>query len=1329
MMPLAHCRTRFLVNLWLRTLALCLGALFFLCAGSAHAGWLTGGIKESTIWNCPSIIFATDTNPAYTEFGAATYVGYWSDAGTRANNTYYTTVYFSGQGNSCSGQRVYAEIQLPPNTVLDISATNPVACFADGVRFTDASCPQVLPPSSLNQGAYWIPSADTAHANLWPLPQGHNWEFLIPVRTSVAQYANLSANIRVLDGNSSPWLFPTVGVNVAAGGGATLMPQSITFGANPGPRTFAASGTFTVSATASSGLPVTFTAKPPLTGPAVCSVSGTTVTMLTPGTCTIAANQAGNASYSAALEVTQDILIQAATLTPQTLTFGANPGPRSFTAGGTFVVSASSSSGTAGSPIVFSSLSGAVCSVSGSTVTMLSAGTCTIAADQAGSASYLPAAQVTQSVAINSYLAGVSWVAGKTMAAPRSTHTATLLPDGKVLVAGGTNAGVPLGSAELYDPNSNTWATATGSMTVARGYHTATALNAVGEVLVVGGRAGITTASAEIYYPTVTTSWSAVASMSVPRQGHTATRLPDGRVLVAGGYNEPDPRVAGTWLNSAEIYDRASNTWTTVAPMLAARSSHTATLLPNGKVLVVGGNGPSLLSSAEIYDPVANTWSTAGNAGARDSHTATLLANGMVLVVGGSGSTGAIATVALYDPASPTTWTAAAPLPTARYSHSASLMPNGQVLVTAGFGAVSALGDTLLYDPATNVWTSVAPPVYKRYGHTATLLANGKLMVAGGTVNVNGAVSLTNTIELIENANLSWGAAGALAHARASHTATLLPNGKVLAVGGHAPAGAPVVTTTAVANPGSVEIFDPVNGNFWMAGPDLATPRGGHTATLLTNGKLLVAGGVAGTSYPVGTESYDLALNTWSAGAPLVTGRAFHTASVLPSGDVLVVGGEGTGAVPTASAELYSTANNTWSSAGNLGAARADHTATLLSSGKILVTGGRGAGGVSLSSVELFNPATSLTTWATIATLGTPRHGHTATLLPDGMVLITGGYDSASGYLAETRIYNPGGTTLQTMWRVPPALTVPRAFHKAILLPNGKVLVVGGRTAAGVPVKTAELYDPVTISWTNLGEISLARSSSAITLLANGKVLVSGGLSGTVGQASGLSDLLDLGVLASRQSTVSSARVSSATGKVSLTGGGLTGDSEASGGNSQSSASNVPVVQLQRVDNGYVQWLKASRFSATSYVSDSPAILPTGYYRATPIVNGVPGNAMLFSFPSPPIAPDAPSIVSVVSATSAGQPALRVTFNAPNDNGGAAIDHYTVRCTSAGGVVVAPVTGTGSPIVVTGLAANTSYSCTLSATNSAGTGTASAAAPTMTRKGVNLASILMLLLD
>jgi hypothetical protein len=232
----------------------------------------------------------------------------------------------------------------------------------------------------------------------------------------------------------------------------------------------------------------------------------------------------------------------------------------------------------------------------------------------------------------------------------RFHHTATLLPDGRVLVAGGEDQMNALASAELYDPATGTWSD-TGSLNTARDSHTATLLPN-GMVLVAGGREtipGIGLANAEVYHP-ATGTWSPTGSLDTGRVYHTATLLPNGIVLVAGGQE-----IDGIFLASAELYDPATGTWSPTGSLDTRRRFHTATLLPNGMVLVAGGEDDRLraLASADLYDPATATWLATGSLNtARYDHTATLLPNGMVLVTGGARGYGKapLASAELYDP-------------------------------------------------------------------------------------------------------------------------------------------------------------------------------------------------------------------------------------------------------------------------------------------------------------------------------------------------------------------------------------------------------------------------------------------------------------------------------------------------------------------------------------------------------------------------------------------------------------------------------------------------------------------------------------------------------
>ena len=232
-----------------------------------------------------------------------------------------------------------------------------------------------------------------------------------------------------------------------------------------------------------------------------------------------------------------------------------------------------------------------------------------------------------------------------------------LLANGTVLVEGGFDGSSKCqNSAELYNVAYGTW-TLTGSMNTGRAYHTATLLPsgkvlAAGGVTVPSGQVGHqASAGAEIYDP-ISGNWSTVASMKTARSDHTATLLTNGKVLIDGGMND-----AGL-ASDEEIFDPVSASWTITGPLNIPRADHTATLLPNGKVLVAGGadyNGTayvSMDSSAELYDPSTGTWTMTGSMNkARAYHTAALLPNGKVLVFGGGDGNGfSVSTCELVRP-------------------------------------------------------------------------------------------------------------------------------------------------------------------------------------------------------------------------------------------------------------------------------------------------------------------------------------------------------------------------------------------------------------------------------------------------------------------------------------------------------------------------------------------------------------------------------------------------------------------------------------------------------------------------------------------------------
>ena len=380
--------------------------------------------------------------------------------------------------------------------------------------------------------------------------------------------------------------------------------------------------------------------------------------------------------------------------------------------------------------------------------------------------------------------------------------------------------------------------------------------------------------------------FSPTANLTRPREFHTATLLPNGKVLIAGGFSFGIGPFT-TWAR-AEIYDPSSGNFTEMGDMNSARHSHTATLLPNGKVLLAGGrfqNGGPGQASAELYDPATGTFSLTGSMTTpRYLHTATLLNNGKVLIAGGNYPYSQSAEV--YDP-STETFTATGDM-TEPGADTATLLPNGKVLVTRSVRFFEE-NHADIYDPTTGVFTRTGDIIDSTPGRyltglpgqqpTATLLTNGKVLIAGGSWGDYGG---STTAEIYNPATQAFSATGNLTAGIDAYAATvLLPEGRVL-IAGRGDAGvecpfAHIGPSITVTCPGAAELYDSASGTF--SSPAVSQSMEGHAATLLPDGTVLLTGGFQ------------------CCGLTITTAEIYHPAVLIPSPVLFSLGDGDEGAI------------------------------------------------------------------------------------------------------------------------------------------------------------------------------------------------------------------------------------------------------------------------------------------------------------------------------------------------------------------------------------------------------------------------------------------------
>ena len=363
-------------------------------------------------------------------------------------------------------------------------------------------------------------------------------------------------------------------------------------------------------------------------------------------------------------------------------------------------------------------------------------------------------------------------------------------------------------------------------------------------------------------------AWSGVGSLQSGRYNHTATLLEDGRVLVVGGYN-------GAPLAGAQLYDAGKNSWSSAAPMHVARSGQAAVRLQSGKVLVAGGytagDTSGYTRTAEVYDPSADAWTDAGDMHtARYEPTMTVLEDGRVLVAGGSDDSDPLASAEIFDP-STGTFSDAPSMGDARANATATLLKSGKVLVAGGYNNASGdLSSAELYDPASDSWSATGSLGEARDAATATALPSGDVLVAGGD---GGKGSALASAEVYDSGAGTWHAAASMATARQSAAAALLKDGTVLVTGGEDARNGAALD--------SAERYD-ADANTWTPAGTLAAPRKQHTLTALEDGRALVVGGNAG-----GFDKGLTGLERFSAMTTTLTDATFGSELVGSTSDVV----------------------------------------------------------------------------------------------------------------------------------------------------------------------------------------------------------------------------------------------------------------------------------------------------------------------------------------------------------------------------------------------------------------------------------------------------------
>jgi hypothetical protein len=780
------------------------------------------------------------------------------------------------------------------------------------------------------------------------------------------------------------------------------------------------------------------------------------------------------------------------------------------------------------------------------------------------------------------------WASASSPTVVRELHTATLLGDGRVLIAGGY-ALATRNTAEVFDPKTGLFTALTQPMKAYHWRHVAITLPS-GKVLLVGGN--VTKPDAEFFDPQTNTFTATTNDSAMTGGINEAALLPDGKVLVKGYVQN----TAGS-ASAAEIFDPTTQTFTpTKAGTLDARG--TMVTLADGRVYLLGECG------GEIYDPVSTNWTAVptGFCSQPESRGAALMADGRVLTTGWvpcAASSDLCTTVQVFDPAGPTYSTPPPEQPGDGRGSTATLLPSGQVLVSGSWASTTA---SRIYDPTSDTFSSDGVTLSSHRGATATVLPGGDVLVVGGELNTADIRTFTGNIAPTP---------GTMVAARYAAATQRLKDGKVLIAGGSTHPPSAVGTTLS-----SAELYDPAAQAFAATTGTMSTPREYAITALLPSGKVLIAGGdeVATDAAKASAEVYDPSTKQFTAVGPMTAARTHATAARLPNGKILVTGGCSTvsaclqpldaTASRLASAETFDEATGTFTATNPMIIPRSEHGLVAMPDGRVLVVGTQGQAS---SNVETYDPGTGSFRISQSLYMPSDTFGRSALLLSNGKVFVGGGFQGPS-LITDATVASPTWTVAAGigfgLWT---AQYVPTLGGQQLLLVGGVKPAGNGLDDATAAESRIVLYQ--TLVAQNAATViadpgaSAARRDVATALVDHG-ILVAGGDSGyggTLGSVTNTAYVHSDGASDARRPVLTSGPNTIAGGTVApLTGQRLT-----------TVAGDTPIAFWQPAGTSTFVPTRITSFSATSAEWTAPVTALHGLGWLHVVTNGIASNSLL----------------------------------------------------------------------------------------------------------------------